>query len=65
MTRLERLMCELSIRRQEYEFIKQDGLKWYRTAQYKDYNKTRYQLKSAVSILSKQVTRLGGANGTS
>ncbi len=39
MTRLERLKCELNIRRQEYEFIKQDGLKWYRTAQYKDYNK--------------------------
>ena len=60
MTRLERLMCELSIRRQEYEFIKQDGLKWYRTAQYKDYNKTRYQLAAAVSKLTRAIERLGG-----
>ena len=58
MTRLERLKCELNIRRQEYEFIKQDGLKWYRTAQYKDYNKTRYQLSAAVSNLTRELERL-------
>ena len=58
MTRLERLKCELNIRRQEYEFIKQDGLKWYRTAQYKDYNKTRYQLAAAVSNLTRAIERL-------
>lgn len=57
MTRLERLKCELSIRRQEYEFIKRDIC---RHQMYKDYKKTKARLKSAVSILSKQVTRLGG-----
>ena len=58
MTRLERLKCELSIRRQEYEFIKQDGLRWYRTAQYTDYNKTRNQLSIAVHKLTRAIERL-------
>lgn len=58
MTRLEYLKCELNIRRQEYEFIKQDGLKWYRTAQYKDYNKTRSQLSIAAHKLTRELERL-------
>lgn len=58
MTRLERLKCELSIRRQEYEFIKQDGLKWYRTAQYKDYNGARQRLNILVLKLSRELETL-------
>ena len=57
MTRLERLKCELSIRRQEYEFIKRDIC---RQETYKDYSKTRAQLAAAVSNLTRAIERLGG-----